>query len=76
MAKERIENLSGILGLIERAGNRLPHPVTIFVLLTFIVMLLSWLFQGVSMVDPKGRTLVVQSLVSADGLILAAEKLQ
>ncbi len=69
MAKERIENLSGILGLIERAGNRLPHPVTIFVLLTFIVMLLSWLFQGVSMVDPKGRTLVVQSLVSADGLI-------
>ena len=36
MAKEKIENLSGILGLIERAGNRLPHPVTIFVVLTFI----------------------------------------
>lgn len=68
MAKEQIENLSGVLGFIERAGNRLPHPVTIFLILTLVVMVLSYLLQGISMVDPKGKTLVVQSLVSVDGL--------
>ena len=68
MAKEQVENLTGILGFIERAGNRLPHPVTIFLILTLVVMVLSFLLQGTSMVDPKGKTLVVQSLASADGL--------
>ena len=68
MAKEQIENLSGILGFIERAGNRLPHPVTIFLILTLVVMVLSFLLQGTPMVDPKGKALVVKSLASADGL--------
>ena len=57
MAKEQIENLSGILGFIERAGNRLPHPVTIFLILTLVVMVLSFLLQGTPMVDPKGKRL-------------------
>lgn len=68
MKKEQVENLSGILGFIERAGNRLPHPVTIFALLTLLVVVLSFLLQGLTMVDPKGKTLVVQSLASGDGL--------
>ena len=68
MAKEQIENLSGILGFIERAGNRLPHPVTIFLILTLVVMVLSFLLQGTPMIDPKGKSLVVKSLASADGL--------
>lgn len=62
------ENLSGFLGVIERAGNKLPHPFTIFLILTLFVIALSMMFQGQSMVDPKGKTVIVQSLASADGL--------
>ncbi len=41
MKKNRI---SGILKNIEKKGNRLPHPVTIFLLLTVCVILLSEVF--------------------------------
>jgi len=67
------------LDVIERVGNKVPHPVVIFVLLIAIVMVLSHLFymMGVSAtydtIDPETHVLeevsiAAQSLLTADGL--------
>ncbi len=63
--------LERFLDLVERAGNRLPHPFMIFVYLALITVLLSWLVSlfGVSFEDPAtGDELQIQSLISGDGV--------
>jgi aminobenzoyl-glutamate transport protein len=51
--------LSGLadraLNLVERTGNRLPDPITLFVIFTGIVLVLSWIAAsvGVSAVHPQ-----------------------
>lgn len=58
------------LNVIERVGNKLPHPATIFGGLAVFVILLSWLTHamGVSAVNPAdGNTVTVNNLVSSDG---------
>lgn len=65
------EKQGGILGAIERAGNKLPHPVTIFLILTFTVMVFSWILSsiGTSAVHPgTGETIEIVNLLSKDGL--------
>ncbi|MDF3932332.1 AbgT family transporter [Pseudomonas citronellolis] len=59
---------------VERAGNRLPHPVVLFASLCLGVALLSWALAayGVAGVHPKtGEAVSVRSLVSVDGLVFA-----
>lgn len=63
--------LSRILGAIEKTGNALPHPATLFAALAGSVMLLSWLLGelGVTAVHPKdGRIVEPFSLLSRSGL--------
>lgn len=63
--------LDRILDSIERAGNKLPDPITLFLGLSVIVMLISALCSalGVSAVNPAdGSTIEVFNLLSADGL--------
>lgn len=58
------------LDFIERVGNRLPHPATIFAMLAALVILLSWLaFKlNVSATHPvDGSEIVVRNLLSFDG---------
>ncbi len=52
------ERQTGILGLIERAGNRLPDPVFIFFYLIIIMAIISTVtyFLGVSVDHPTQRT--------------------
>jgi aminobenzoyl-glutamate transport protein len=68
-----------LLDLVERVGNRVPHPVVIFVLLIGLVILVSHLlyWQGASVtydaVNPatgqiESMTTAVRSLLTADGL--------
>lgn len=68
-----------ILNRIEAAGNRLPHPVTLFALLSAAVVLLSAVCarMGVGavgeLIDPasmavKEETVLVSSLLSREGL--------
>lgn len=62
--------LDRILGAIERAGNKLPDPVSLFVLLSLTVVVISWLCSvaGVSAVHPgTGDTLTVTNLLSKAG---------
>ncbi len=57
----------GILGTVERIGNKLPDPAVLFIALLFIVWVLSWLLSYVSfdVVDPRsGQPLVIRNLLT------------
>ncbi len=65
----RIFNKS--LDYIEKVGNKLPHPATLFGLLALIVVFVSWLgdFLSWQAVHPAdGSKISVNSLVNGDGL--------
>lgn len=60
-----------MLGLIERAGNRLPHPASLFLLGLCIVMVLSWLatLLGWRVIHPaSGAVLSANNLLSREGV--------
>lgn len=62
--------LERTLAWIERVGNKLPDPATLFFLLSVIVVLLSGLcsYFGVSAVHPgTGKTVTVMNLFSKEG---------
>ncbi|MFC3994562.1 AbgT family transporter [Nocardiopsis sediminis] len=64
------------LAVIERVGNKLPHPFWLFVILTAAITLISWLLSAldVSVVSPAdGETVAVQSLVSEAGARMMVE---
>ena len=61
----------GLLGTVERVGNKLPDPAMLFVGLLVIVWLLSWLLSYVTfnVVDPRsGEALIVNNLLSGSAL--------
>lgn len=60
-----------VLDRIERIGNLLPHPATLFVLLCVAMVLASWILHlaGVQVVHPAtGKLVGATNLLSADGL--------
>lgn len=63
--------LARFLGVIERAGNALPHPATLFALLSLIVMVASAIAAGfnLTVVHPGTKQPVsVVNLLSVEGL--------
>lgn len=63
--------LARVLDMLERAGNRLPDPVTLFALMAIAVVLLSWLFarMGVSAIHPKdGSVVLVTDLLTRENV--------
>ncbi len=63
--------LQRALDAIEWAGNALPHPASLFVLLSGLVVILSWLLQavGTSVIHPmSGATVTPVNLLSVEGL--------
>lgn len=49
--KKSLENNRGFMGFIkfiERAGNKMPHPTILFLILTLIILVASFIFQGKS----------------------------
>lgn len=68
-----------VLDKIEIVGNKLPHPVTLFAILMGVVLLLSWIFAGVTVehpgkaagiIGPDGQpvdTITVFNLLSKEG---------
>ena len=59
------------LDFIEFAGNKLPHPATLFALLALLVVLASWIAEMLSVhaVHPADQSVItVNSLLSPDGL--------
>ncbi|TDC14976.1 AbgT family transporter [Streptomyces sp. 8K308] len=67
-----------VLGVIERSGNRLPHPFWLFVILSGVLLGLSWALNaaGVSAESPTdGATVAVKSLVSDAGVTMMLDGL-
>ena len=63
--------LSGTLEFIERAGNALPHPATLFAILAFAILILSDVSSraGLEAEHPgTGETIQVVSLLTIPGL--------
>jgi len=59
------------LGRVERAGNALPHPALMFLILMFVVIILSAVFSvmGITALHPVSKdTLTAVNLFSAHGL--------
>lgn len=65
---------SGFLGWIERVGNKLPHPVVIFIILAAIVIIVSSIAElsglSLSYTDPTGEQVdvIAQSLLTTEGI--------
>jgi aminobenzoyl-glutamate transport protein len=60
----------GLLGWIERMGNKLPHPFWLFVWICILIIITSALtsFLNVSVTDPQGHTVAAKNLLSGEGL--------
>ena len=59
------------LVVVERGGNALPHPATLFALLAVLVVVLSWITSqlGMSVQHPTtGATITPVNLMSVEGL--------
>ncbi|RRD65986.1 AbgT family transporter [Fretibacterium sp. OH1220_COT-178] len=58
----------GILGAIEVLGNKLPHPVYIFLILALTVVVISNFTAGIKFLHPgTGKEEVLKSLATPDG---------
>lgn len=70
MSAERTR-LVRVLDAVERAGNRLPHPASLFVILSALVVVMSWAVSalGVTVLHPTtGEVIGANNLLSLDGL--------
>lgn len=70
-ASEPRSLIQRFLNTVERAGNALPHPATLFALLALAVVVLSWVLHsaGVSVANPaSGKVVAVVNLLSLEGL--------
>jgi len=67
----RTAAIDRFLAVVERSGNLLPHPATLFFLLTLAVVVASWIASqiGLSVTHPgTGDTVGVVNLLSTEGL--------
>jgi aminobenzoyl-glutamate transport protein len=63
--------INRFLGHVERAGNALPNPATLFVALAGLVVLVSWLCHslGVTVTNPaNGKVVAAVNLLSVEGM--------
>jgi aminobenzoyl-glutamate transport protein len=71
MVKKKRDFIGFFLNLIEKTGNKLPHPATIFALLAILVIIISWLISsiGLSTTNPiTGELIEPLNLMSQEGL--------
>lgn len=72
MTTQTTVNNKGILAFIERVGNKMPHPIALFIGILSIVLILSLLFSliGASAVHPQtGELIVTKNMLSVDSLL-------
>ena len=70
--REKKSGFMKFLGFVERAGNKLPHPFTLFVMLMVLVMIVSMVASnaGISVLHPtSGETVVAKNLLSGEGIL-------
>ncbi|WP_083279282.1 AbgT family transporter [Corynebacterium sp. HMSC05C01] len=65
------DGMTGFLGWIERIGNKLPEPFWLFVILSGVVVVSSWIASkvGLSAIDPaSGEEIHVESLLTGENI--------
>ncbi len=68
--KSKEKKNGGLLGFIERAGNKLPHPIYIFLILCAVIMVISAFMSGTEISHPgTGDVVTVNNLLSRDGIV-------
>lgn len=75
--KKNVGFITRFLGWIERSGNKMPDPVIIFVILSGIILVASWVFStmGVTVLNPATQEVVqVENLLSGSGLVRILEQ--
>ncbi len=73
MRKVKINLLDKFLSIIEKVGNILPHPATLFAIFCFLVIIISWIASlfDLSVTHPgTGETIRSVNLLSEHGLHL------
>ncbi|MFE7224682.1 AbgT family transporter [Nocardioides sp. NPDC057577] len=73
-SSDRLPWIIRAMGVVERVGNALPHPFWLFWILAAILAVISAICAaaGVSVISPSdGEEVVVQSLLSGEGLAMA-----
>lgn len=63
--------LQGVIGRIEAAGNRLPHPIMLFGWLCLLMLAISWLAAAAGLqaaLPGAAEPVVARSLISREGL--------
>ncbi|NME70302.1 AbgT family transporter [Flammeovirga aprica] len=76
--KQKSSFIDRFLSFVEKVGNALPHPATLFAGFAFGVVILSWVFAqtDLSVTHPgTGETITVVNLISQDGIYLMLTKL-
>lgn len=73
LIKQQVEKrwVNRSLSVVERIGNALPHPATLFALFAFLVIVLSWALSlaDLSVPHPNGKqTIEIKNLLSVSGL--------
>ncbi len=64
------EQKRGFLDFLERLGNKLPHPIYIFIAMALMVVVVSAFTAGTTVVHPgTGEEQAVKSLLAKDGII-------
>lgn len=58
---------NSLLLKIERVGNKLPHPIYIFLILSIIISFLSFLLSGIKFSSPSGE-LYIKNIISLHGM--------
>lgn len=71
-SKEKKDLMSRVLYWVEKGGNALPHPATLFGLLALVVLIFSWiggyLMNWVAVHPATGETIHTVNLLSKKGL--------
>ncbi len=76
--KKKINILNSFLSVVEKVGNALPHPATLFFLFAMLVIILSWFTSlfNLSVVHPGTREIIRPvSLLSVSGLHMILENM-
>lgn len=71
LGKKKHSFFNRALDIIEKVGNKLPHPATIFGGLAVLVIFFSWMMHALdtSAINPaNGEMVTVKSLLSPDGI--------
>lgn len=72
MSQTAVVTQKGLLGAIERLGNKMPHPIALFLGIIVLVLVFSLVFSllGASAIHPQtGAVLPVKNMLSINALV-------